>query len=76
MNDTIVGTCCSDCAIFIANNDDSGASEDWDIQSVNQTLDSYRVVLLDNFTDFSGYSCDVCLTDLAGSRYDVEFVPH
>lgn len=66
------GKCCVDCAMFVVNNDASGASDSWNFKAVQEFLMEYRVVVsgdIPHFVNF--YPCDVCGGSLAGDRYDI-----
>lgn len=70
-DDKITGKCCGDCAMMIANKDDSGIDDSWDRKSYLMTIINYYVFLEDEEQDFSTQQCDVCLTTLAGNRFNV-----
>lgn len=70
----IKGVCCIDCGAIIANGDESAITDDWDGNRKMMLLISqlnYHIVVGDKTDEFSTARCDVCLTTLAGSRYDV-----
>lgn len=74
-NDIVKTSCCIDCAMFIANHDDSGASEDWNKDIVVRTLNDYRAVIVGDDKFFSHSYCAICCDDYAGDRMDVDLIP-
>lgn len=74
--DIIEGHCCVDCAVYIANNDDSGTSDDWNKNEVVAVMNEYHIVLTGDEFFFSTRYCDVCNTKLAGDRHDVTLTPY
>lgn len=65
------GLVCSDCLMWIANNDDSGNDDEWNRTEVDKTLSEYDVTIGDDEHDFSTVRCSVCGTDLHGYRHSV-----
>lgn len=65
------GVCCSDCLLWVANNDDSGNSEEWNRTEVDKTLNEFNVTIGDDEKEFSSSRCTICGTDLAGYRMSV-----
>lgn len=66
------GVACDDCTIILANDDDSGMSE----ERANEVrtaihLHDENLVIGDQTDDFSWEACDVCKSHLAGSRHEV-----
>lgn len=74
-NDVVKTSCCIDCAMYIANRDSSGASDDWNKDLVLRTLKDYDAVVTGNETHFSRAYCAICCDDLAGDRIDVDLIP-
>lgn len=68
------GVICDDCLMWVANADDSGASDDWDRVNVDSTLERYDVLHGDDHEEFSTSDCGLCGTDLAGSRTSARFI--
>lgn len=74
-NDIVKTSCCIDCAMYVANHDDSGASEDWDKEEVISTLNDYRAVVVGDDKFYSTAYCGICCDRLAGDRIDVDLIP-
>lgn len=70
---------CSDCAMIIANDDDTGMTEER-AEEVREGIAAFRkrretlVVDSDLYEDFSTVGCYVCGTGLAGARFVVSIL--
>lgn len=70
------GYACIDCAVVIANDDDSGVSdsvrEEWERGMENVALyELGNIVVGDEYNEFSTRRCDSCGTHLAGARQSI-----
>lgn len=74
MDGEIKGVCCFDCAVIDSSGDVSSITDNWDFTRKQMLFISqvnYEIVVGDKVEEFSDKCCDICLTKLAGQRYDV-----
>jgi len=70
----IKGVCCFDCAMIEAGGQIGPFQDGWDTPRRQMALISainYHIVVGDKVEDFSTKMCEVCMTSLAGERYNV-----
>lgn len=61
---------CTDCAMYVVNNDDSGNFADWDKQTLIDNLAKFNYYAANAVEDFSTQHCGGCETTLAGTRHE------
>lgn len=66
----IDGYACTDCALWIVNDDDTGATEDWDRETAQATREQFDIVIeMDEAVEMSNRPCFVCDSDVSGDRH-------
>lgn len=69
MSDIRPGVICETCAIFVLNNDDSSASENWNRECAVNTVNRGTVIVADSI-GFADVECDCCCETLPGNRFN------